>query len=394
MHTALPPVRFTGARILRDGELQQRSLAVADGRISKGPLPDIDMRGYLLLPGIIDLHGDAFERHIAPRPGAPFDLSIALESVDREAAANGVTTAWLAQGWSWEGGIRAPDFAERVLAALSVHAAKAGTDLRVQLLCETHMIDSADRMLAAIRRHGVDYVVFNDNLAQVEETARTTPEEIAFRARREGRTTEQYMAIVRSMEARAREVPRHLCRLAEAFDTLGVRYGSRADPDGETRETFSMIGASIAEFPLSRKAAAAAKAMNDPVILGAPDIVRGNSASGKTRARDLVAQGLCDALVSDCYYPALARGAWALVDSGICDLPSAWAMISSKPADILRLTDRGTLDHGRRADLVAVNERTRAIEMTVSRGVLTYLTHDAARRFARADDATVKLAAE
>lgn len=384
MSVPLPPVRFTGAQILRDGVLQRRSLAVAEGRITRGPLPEVDMRGYYLLPGIVDLHGDAFERHIAPRPSAPFDLAVGLASVEREAAANGVTTAWMAQSWSWDGGLRGPDFAERLLAALTGARARMATDLRVQIRCETHLVDTADRLLAAVRRHGVDYVVFNDHLEEAVELARTRPEELAIWARRAGRSLEDHVALVERTRARAREVPRHLCRLAEAFDTLGVMYGSHDDPDGETRERYSMIGARIAEFPTARPAAAAAKAMNDPVLMGAPNIVRGGSQSGNVSALSLVEQGLCDALVSDYYYPALAAAAWHLVDAGLRSLPEAWAMISTTPAEILGLCDRGALDHGRRADVVAVNAETRAIEMTIAGGALTYLSAGAAHRFASA----------
>ena len=69
MTALLPPLRLTGATILRGGVLQKRSLVIADGVITKGPLPQVDMSGYLILPGIIDLHGDAFERQVAPRRG-------------------------------------------------------------------------------------------------------------------------------------------------------------------------------------------------------------------------------------------------------------------------------------------------------------------------------------
>ena len=72
MPQTLPSLRLTGATILRDGALQDRSVAFAEGRITRGPLPEVDLTGYLVLPGIIDLHGDAFERHMAPRPTAPF----------------------------------------------------------------------------------------------------------------------------------------------------------------------------------------------------------------------------------------------------------------------------------------------------------------------------------
>jgi len=96
----LPPLRLTGATVLRDGEMQDRSVVIEQGRITKGPRPAVDLSGYYILPGIIDLHGDAFERHISPRPSAPFPIATGLLNTDREAAANGVTTAWLAQSWS------------------------------------------------------------------------------------------------------------------------------------------------------------------------------------------------------------------------------------------------------------------------------------------------------
>ena len=96
MPIAPSSLRLTGATVLRDGALQSRSVAIEDGRISKGPLPEVDLSGYYILPGIIDLHGDAFERHLAPRPSAPFPIRTALRATDRDAAANGITTAWMA----------------------------------------------------------------------------------------------------------------------------------------------------------------------------------------------------------------------------------------------------------------------------------------------------------
>ncbi|SIO05221.1 alpha-D-ribose 1-methylphosphonate 5-triphosphate diphosphatase [Rhodovulum sp. ES.010] len=382
MPQILHPLRFTGGTILRDGELQRRSLAIADGRITKGPLPEVDLSGYLILPGIVDLHGDAFERHVAPRPAAPFALDMGLAATDREAAANGVTTAWLAQSWSWEGGRRGPGHAEALMNALDAYRPRMLTDLRIQIRCETHMVDTGARLLEAIRRHRIGYVVFNNHLDDAAEMVREDPMGFHQWAMSAGRDPESYKALVEAAAARAPDVPRHLCRLADAFDEMGVLYGSHDDPDGETRERFSMIGARIAEFPITRRAAAAAKAMNDPVLLGAPNVVRGGSQSGNACAADLIAQGLSDGLVSDYYYPALAHAAWRLVDAGLRTLPEAWAMISEKPAEILRLPDRGRLDFGRRADICVVNETTRAVEMTISGGRLTYLAGEAAHRLA------------
>ncbi|MGO4855166.1 alpha-D-ribose 1-methylphosphonate 5-triphosphate diphosphatase [Phaeovulum sp. W22_SRMD_FR3] len=389
----LPPLRLVGAEILRDGQMQRRSLALAEGRVTKGPLPAVDLSGYYLMPGVIDLHGDAFERHIAPRPSAPFPLIDGIASADREAAANGVTTAWFAQGWSWEGGHRGPDHAEAVLQAVSDYRPRALTDIRVQLRAETHLVDHGRRLIAAVQRYDVDYVVFNNHLDEALEIARRSPEDFALWARKLGRSTEAHHAAIRYASERKREVPRHLCTLAEAFDALGVAYGSHDDMDGETRERFSMIGARISEFPTAHEAAAAARAMGDPVLMGAPNVVRGGSQSGNIAATDLIAAGLCDALVSDYYYPALVQAAFRLVDLRLKTLAEAWAMISTRPAEILRLADRGHLGYGMRADVTVVNAETRSVEATISGGRLTYLAGEAGRRFLGAD-AGLQLAAE
>ena len=381
MSPILPPLRLTGAEILRDGELQRRSIGIADGRITRGPLPEVDLSGYLILPGIIDLHGDAFERHIAPRPTAPFPLATGLGSTAREAAAHGVTTAYLAQGWSWEGGHRGPEHACAVMAALDAYRSRMLIDMRLQIRAETHLVDAGPQLIDAVRRHRIGYVVFNDHLDEGIEMRRSDPARFAAWAQKIGQPAEALLASIDRAVLRARDVPRHLCALAEAFDDLGVLYGSHDDPDGETRERYSMIGARIAEFPTSRRAAAAAKAMMNPVVMGAPNVVRGGSQAGNIAAASLIADGLCDALVSDYHYPALALAAWALVDEGVLPLAKAWAMISDNAAEIMRLPDRGRLDPGMQADLVVMDRETRVIEATISGGRLAYLAGGAGRRF-------------
>lgn len=394
MISHLSPLRLTGATVLRDGSLQRRSVAIANGLISKGPFPAVDLTGYLILPGIIDLHGDAFERHMAPRPSAPFPMETGLRATDRDAAANGVTTAWMAQSWSWEGGHRGPDFAESFFASVATYRPRMLTDLRVQIRCETHTVGTRERLLTAIKKFGVDYVIFNNHLDEAIEMSHARPEDIAHWAKKNGRTSEEHMAMVWAARDQDKDVPRHLCKLAEAFDQMGVTYGSHDDPDGTTRETYSLIGAKVCEFPTSRTPAALAKAVNDPVLMGAPNIVRGGSQSGNIAAIDLVKAGLCDVLVSDYYYPALAQAAFKLVEDDVMPLEKAWAMISTNAADVLRLSDRGVIDYGKRADLVVVNGDTKAIEATISGGRITHMMGEAASRFTQLLSSEVPVAAE
>jgi alpha-D-ribose 1-methylphosphonate 5-triphosphate diphosphatase len=393
MNQLLPPLRLAGATVLYDGILQDRIVAIADGRIDAGAFPAVDLSGYYILPGIIDLHGDAFERHVAPRPSAPFPLEMGLIGVDQDAAANGVTTAWLAQSWSWEGGQRSPEFALQIMVALAAYRPRAMTDLRLQVRYETHALDTADQLLAAIRQFNIDYVIFNNHLDEAIATFAQRPNDFDHWAQRAGCTAAEMIDIVYAAKGRTVEVPHSLCRLAEAFDTLGVTYGSHDDPDGATRETYAKMGARICEFPTSLSAADVAQATGDPVLMGAPNVVRGGSQAGNIAAVSVITAGKCTALVSDYHYPALARAAFSLVDQGICDLPHAWAMISAAPAQIMRLTDRGVIAPGQRADLVILDKARRRVECTIVAGRVSYLSGAAAQRFMKMA-MTQQLAAE
>ncbi len=377
----LPPFRITGARVLRDGALHDTDLGVAEGRVADVRGAEVDLTGYLVLPGIVDLHGDGFERHLSPRPTAPFEKTAALASAAAELAANGVTTAWFAQSWSWEGGFRAGSEAEAILAALDRIRPTLLPDVRLQIRLETHVIPEHPRVLEAVRRHGVDYVVFNNHLPEAVDLARDKPDRFASWAAQHRRTVEEQMARVTAAMEQEAEVPAALARLAAELRGLGVRLGSHDDGDAEIRAFYRGIGAEVCEFPTTAAAARAAREAGEPVLMGAPNVVRGGSQSGNIAAEALVAEGLCDALVSDYYYPALAQSAWRLADTGALPFAAAWEAVSTVPARIAGLADRGRLAPGQRADLVVVDPRSRTVEATIAGGRMAHLAGGAAQRF-------------
>lgn len=392
----LPPLRLVGADVLTEAGFADRAIGIAAGQIVDGHahgLAEVDLSGFWLLPGIIDLHGDGFERQLYPRPTAPFPMQAALAATDREAASHGVTTAYLAQSWSWEGGMRGPDRAEALMEAVLAYRQTALTDLRVQIRAETHLVEAVPRLIAAVERFRIDYVVFNDHLDEGLQMRRTNPAGFSHWARKAGLTERDLAMRIDAARLQARNVPRALCALAEAFDRLGIRYGSHDDPDAETREVYRMIGARIAEFPTTIRAAAAARAEGDPILMGAPNVVRGGSQAGNIAAVDLIRQGLCDGLVSDYHIPALPLAVWRLVDDGILPLERAWGLVSGGPARVLGMVDRGALLAGLRADLVVMDKDTREIVATIAGGRLSHLSGRAAARFVAAQGG-MRLAAE
>ncbi|NCX92115.1 MAG: alkylphosphonate utilization protein, partial [Rhodobacteraceae bacterium] len=130
-------IKLVNGTTLLEGELCDEAISIEDGYISQENCIEVDLAGYYLLPGIIDLHGDAFEKHIAPRPSARFDTELALNAIDKDLAANGITTGWMALNWSWEGGRRGPEQAFRFAEALTNYNERSNTDIRIQIRCET-----------------------------------------------------------------------------------------------------------------------------------------------------------------------------------------------------------------------------------------------------------------
>jgi len=83
-----------GAKCLRPDGFDRERLSVSDGWFVDAPQHRrVDLDGYWVLPGIVDIHGDGFERHLAPRRGAVSDLAAGLVAVEAELAANGITKA-------------------------------------------------------------------------------------------------------------------------------------------------------------------------------------------------------------------------------------------------------------------------------------------------------------
>lgn len=371
-----------GAEVLGPEGLTRDRLSVAGGRIVTDHVDrPVNLDGYLVLPGIVDLHGDGFERHVAPRRGAMKQASEGLIAAEAELAANGITTAILAQFISWEGGLRGLDFADTVFTALAEVADDLVTDLRGQVRFETHQLDLYKELSGRLRTWGVDYVVLNDHLPHKALSEGKEPKGAVSQALRAGRSPKIHLEMIRAMHAASGQVPAALDHLCAELSAQGVRMGSHDDKTARQRAAWQSRGVTLAEFPETLEAAEAAKSAGGHVVLGAPNMVRGGSHKGNVSALDLVEMGLCDALASDYHYPSPRRAAIMLWKTGVLDLVGAWRLVSSGPAQVLGLTDRGELTAGKRADLVVLDRATLRVAASFAQGRVGYMSGAVAERF-------------
>jgi alpha-D-ribose 1-methylphosphonate 5-triphosphate diphosphatase len=363
-------------------DILETSLQIADGEITavgsslgRGKL-GIDAAGLKVMPGIVDLHGDAFERQMMPRPGVDFPVDVALVDSDRQAIANGITTVFHATTWSWEPGLRSADNARDLLEAIEKLRPQLAADTRFHLRHETYNLDAEAEISQWLSDGRIDLFALNDHMdSTVANLAK--PQKRSRMVERTGLSNDAFDDLVQRVVCRADDVPASIARLAKTARDAGVRMLSHDDESPQMRKAFRAQGVSIAEFPVNEETAREAAEAGDAIVFGAPNVVRGGSHTEWTKASDMIAMGLCSILASDYYYPAQLLAAFRLAADAVLPLAKAWDLISAAPARAAGLADRGVLTVGRRADIILVDDRVPLrprIVAVIARGRLVHLT--------------------
>lgn len=373
-----------GGHALIGEALTETSLHLADGKIADihgghaAPMR-LDARGLLALPGIVDLHGDAFERQMMPRPGVDFPVDVALADTDRQVIANGITTVFHAITWSWEPGLRGTENAHALVGAIEKSRPRLAADTRIHLRHETFNLDAEATISEWLAAGRIDLLAFNDHMEMTTDAAK--PQKRIRMAERTGLSLDDFDRLVERIAGRADEVPASIARLAAASSSCGLSMLSHDDATPEQRRGFRDLGIRIAEFPVNEATAREAADAGEFTVFGAPNVVRGGSHTGWIGATDMVRKGLCSILASDYYYPAPLLAAFRLVAEDVLPLPKAWDLVSRNPAMAAGLPERGRIAPGCRADIILVDAahdlRPRVVAVIVA-GKIVHLT-DASR---------------
>ena len=371
-----------GGQVLRGDEMLPDDVFLHDGIIVETPARAarcFDASGLLVMPGLIDIHGDAHERQFQPRPGIGFPPALALRDSAAQLISCGITTAYLGVTLSWEPGLRSLGAWRGMKDALREMKGGAATDLRVHLRFEADNFDALDDALADIASGDVHLLGFNDHTPSIVKKLNNL-DEVAKYAGRAGMKADAFMALAQSVYARRAEVPAARAQLAEAAIGAGIPMLSHDDDSIERRALFRAHGARICEFPITEEVAANARAVGEAVVMGAPNVVRGGSHLGWASAAPLAERGLVNVLASDYFWPAMMEAAFVMAERGVLDLPRAWALVSKNPAQACGLDDRGQLQAGLRGDVVVVDADRRAPVAVFAAGKLAWLAPEAAVR--------------
>ncbi|WP_321372416.1 alpha-D-ribose 1-methylphosphonate 5-triphosphate diphosphatase [uncultured Desulfuromusa sp.] len=357
-------LHFVNARIVSRDQIINGDLSVTEGRIqaitecsSGNGREEIDLKGDLLLPGLVELHTDNLEKNIQPRPGVlwPSILAAAIAH-DNQIVGSGITTVLdaLAIGGLREGGLDSHILEESFTAICQGQEQKLfKADHALHLRCEV-----ADPQIEALLP-----VYGEHSLVKLISVMDHTPGQRQWTDlekwrlyHRDKRWSDQQAEEVKQkrLELQDKHADKNR-RLAIGFAReRQVQLASHDDTTMTDARASTKAGIKIAEFPTTLVAAKAAKKFGMSVVMGAPNVVRGGSHSGNVSALELAQLGLLDGLSSD-YVPAsLLHSAFYLADKLNLPLPQTIAMVSAHVAEMVGLTDRGEIGVGKKADLIQV----------------------------------------
>jgi alpha-D-ribose 1-methylphosphonate 5-triphosphate diphosphatase len=355
---------LTNARIVLPDRTIDGSVVVEGDRIAEVSArrytDGLDLDGQFLIPGLIDIHTDYMEKELNPRPSATFPLAMAFHFMDVRAIACGLTTVLGAARisneeetqqrisiWRGDGLALAKKYRELSRTALARHF------VHLRWNPNFEPVDQILEELATIESIG--NLVYNDAVPGERQFRNANEERIKAFAEREQLPMDQ--ARVRWEERR--EALRQVNTRPKVKAALGGRIplGSHDDTTVEHVDEAFETGATLSEMPCTIEAARRAKALGMMVCMGAPNYFRGGSHCGNLSCVDAMEEGLVDILCSDFHFPSMLASAVRMMEHG-AEPSAAINMMSLNAARYLRRdADLGSIEVGKKADLVAFSPR-------------------------------------
>jgi alpha-D-ribose 1-methylphosphonate 5-triphosphate diphosphatase len=295
-----------------------------------------------------------------PRPGANLPLALAFDTFERRLAGAGVTTEF-----------HAISFMDRVATGRSVDAAERASAYIAELRQDgfrpvdhqiLHRLDvwsprTLDAVFASVDRMPIRYLSLNDHTPGQGQFRDVDGYIARMKAYEQTRGTKPLnvdgmLKTIEDRKADTETVPAIYNRLRAEAAHKSLVIATHDDDSVEKVNLGWDLGARVAEFPVTVEAGQRQRELGMPILVGAPNIVRGGSQSGNLDARDLIKLGLADIICADYHVPSLLPAAFRLVDEQLMDLPAAIRMLTLNPARAVGMTDRGAIEPGLLADLV------------------------------------------
>ncbi|MGK7921851.1 MAG: phosphonate metabolism protein PhnM [Trichodesmium sp.] len=348
----LPDQEIIGTLVVRNGKIAE----IQPGIVSIGQ----NGQGEYLMPGLIELHTDNLEKCMSPRPAVKWPLAAAVSYHDRDLISSGITTVCdaIAIGDIKPNSVRVKLFGEMIEAIFA--GKKTGrliTDHFLHLRCEV----SFENIYNSVEKYA------NNPLLSLISLMDHTPGQRQFVSVEKYK--EYYMGkygiseaemnkfIAYRLETQQQYAPKNRLALVELAKQKGISLASHDDATINHVKEAVDNGVVLAEFPTTLEAAKEADYSGLQVLMGAPNLVLGGSHSGNVSAMELVEKKLVNVISSDYVPRSLLQSAFLISHQTGQPLYESIKLVTINPAKTINLSeDRGSLELGKRADLITVHD--------------------------------------
>jgi len=349
--------------VLPSGILKGASIKIEDRIISKireGSINSnqnrINAQERFLLPGFIDLHSDAVEKEIEPRPNTFFPVNIALFELDKKLASCGVTTIFHALSFAeGEIGVRSNEKAAEIIKEINRLKERMNVKTMVHARFEITDDGAIPYLDGLIKDECINLLSLMDHTPGQGQFKEVASFKNYFGTVYKKCDAELTKIIDRKLAAKE-SVVSHIDYVVDLCKSMNIPMASHDDDSEEKIRWLKKKGISISEFPVNMDAARAAMQSGIHVCLGAPNVLRGDSQAKNLSARNAISSGYGDILCSDYAPMTILHAVFTIERLYILPLHEAVNMASTNPAKALGISDKtGSIEEGKEADLILVD---------------------------------------
>jgi alpha-D-ribose 1-methylphosphonate 5-triphosphate diphosphatase len=343
--------------------LKSTPLLVEDGLIgriggvsSSGVKKRIQADGCLLLPGIIDLHSDALEKDLEPRPNTFFPVDLVVLEMDKKLAACGICTIFHSVSFAeGEIGIRSNAVADQIIREINRLRHRLGVRTRIHARYELtdegalpflhRLIDEGKIHLLSLMNHYPGQGQFQD-LDAYEKYYRAVYQ----------KSPDEIKNILQRKTVANRNLQERAAAVIEWTRPHRIPLASHDDDSKEKIAWLKGMGVTISDFPVNLEAALTAADLDIHVCLGAPNALRGRSQGNNLSAREAIRQRACHILCSDYAPMTMLHAVFTLTQLKVLSLLEAIRLVTLNPARAVGIDQwTGSLEEGKAADFLIVD---------------------------------------
>lgn len=339
------------------------TVLIEDGRFvsikktaNKDGYQRVKAKGLQMFPGIVDLHGDAFERMICPRPGVNIPLPMAMVENDRNLLAAGITTYFCAITDSYEPGLRSRETARDLIDFIwgeGQHLLSCNHLIHIRH--ELTNTKGHEELCTWLEKKRIHFLSINDHLPPIQDRSKWR-RHISSLRQRVTLSNQEIIDMLTELQEHRQEGSLQVEQLVELAHIYNIPVASHDDDSEEKVALSHRRRMAIAEFPANVDLAAQERNYGAAVLMGAPNLLRGGSHVGWMSVVEAVRNGVLDCLCSDYHYPSLFHAPFKLYSEGLMSLEKAWELVSAIPATAIGLgKEKGQIAPGFDADFLLIH---------------------------------------